>query len=120
MPQPQGKQPDFTQPPPLSKTEPQRPQQQQHWPGQYGGRGGARGGSRQLWNPSQQQQHQQQQQSNPIKWRVADECLARYWEDGKFYPVSVTALTETTAVVLFKEYGNHEEVLLKDLVREHS
>jgi len=28
----------------------------------------------------------------------------------------VTALTTTTAVVYFKDYGNHEEVLLQDLV----
>jgi hypothetical protein len=28
----------------------------------------------------------------------------------------VTALTDSTAVVLFKDYGNHEEVLLSDLV----
>jgi len=28
----------------------------------------------------------------------------------------VTALTPTTAVVYFKEYGNHEEVLLQDLI----
>jgi hypothetical protein len=75
-----------------------------------GGPGGSNRG-RPTWNPSQQQQQQQQQQY-PIKWRKGDECLARYWEDGKFYPVCVTALTEKTAVVLFKEYGNHEEVLL--------
>jgi hypothetical protein len=29
--------------------------------------------------------------------------------------VTITEIGETTAVVLFTEYGNHEEVLLSDL-----
>ena len=40
----------------------------------------------------------------------------QYWEDEKYYPVRVTAISKNnTAVVLFKEYGNHEEVFLNDL-----
>jgi hypothetical protein len=49
-------------------------------------------------------------------WKTGDQCLAKYWEDEQFYPVSVTGVTSTTAVVLFSEYGNFEEVLLSDLV----
>jgi len=42
--------------------------------------------------------------------------MAKYWEDEKYYPVRVTAISKNnTAVVLFKEYGNHEEVFLNDL-----
>ncbi len=67
----------------------------------------------------QQQQHrshQQHQQKAPhTLWHEGEECLARYWEDKQFYPCVITALAKTTAVVLFKEYGNHEEVLLSDL-----
>ena len=40
----------------------------------------------------------------------------QYWEDEKYYPVRVTAISKNnTAVVLFKEYGNHEEVFLDDI-----
>ena len=49
-------------------------------------------------------------------WRAGDQCLAKYWEDNKFYPVKVTAVSNKTAVVLFTEYGNHEEVLLSDML----
>ncbi len=67
----------------------------------------------------QQQQyhsHQEQQQKAPhALWQKGEECLARYWEDNQFYPCVITALAKTTAVVFFKEYGNHEEVLLSDL-----
>ena len=51
-----------------------------------------------------------------MMWNVGDECLAKYWEDNKFYPVKVTAVSNKTAVVLFMEYGNHEEVLLSDML----
>ena len=72
------------------------------------------------------QRHQDQRNSkNPAKqktktinWKEGDECLAKYWEDDKFYPVKVASLhpSGNTAVVLFKEYGNHEEVLLTDML----
>ena len=50
-----------------------------------------------------------------MMWREGANCLAKYWEDGQFYHSVITALTANTAVVFFKEYGNHEEVLLSDL-----
>ena len=54
--------------------------------------------------------------TTPQMWRAGDQCLAKYWEDNKFYPVKVTAVSNKTAVVLFTEYGNHEEVLLTDML----
>ncbi|XP_045478851.1 tudor domain-containing protein 3 [Harmonia axyridis] len=45
---------------------------------------------------------------------VGNECLAKYWEDNKFYPAIITAYTENTYVVQFKGYGNFEEVLKSD------
>ena len=55
--------------------------------------------------------------AHPVpNWQVGDGCLAKYWEDNKFYPVKVTAVSSKTAVVLFTDYGNHEEVLLSDLL----
>lgn len=48
-------------------------------------------------------------------WKEGDLCMAKYWEDGQFYTSQVTAVGQNTVVVLFPEYGNHEEVLLQDL-----
>ena len=47
---------------------------------------------------------------------MGDFCLAKYWEDNKFYPVKVTAVSNKTAVVLYTDSGNHEEVLLCDML----
>jgi len=49
-------------------------------------------------------------------WKEGVKCLAKYWEDGQFYPVTITGLSPTTAVVFFTSYGNYEEVLLEDLL----
>ena len=46
---------------------------------------------------------------------MGESCLAKYWEDNKFYPVEIKGLSKTTAVVLFMEYGNWEEVDINDL-----
>ncbi|XP_059622315.1 tudor domain-containing protein 3 [Phlebotomus argentipes] len=48
------------------------------------------------------------------QWRVGDKCLAKYWEDGKYYNAEVTGVTEKTCVVAFLDYGNYEEVLKDD------
>lgn len=122
---PQGRQaiqqPDFSQPPP-TKCEGGAPPppwmlNQINSPPhpQFGGGGGRNGGmaGRQAWKPHQQPPPMPQ---GIHQWHEGDEALARYWEDGKFYPVKVTAVSTTTAVVLFKEYGNHEEVVLQDLI----
>jgi len=45
-------------------------------------------------------------------------CLAKYWEDEQHYPARVTALGPNTAVVMFTEYSNYEEVLLEDLLQK--
>lgn len=80
-------------------------------------------GHRQWQEPEPQQQQQQPPLSSSTSsiqvqaaWRVGDSCLAKYWEDNKFYPVKVTAVSSKTAVVLYTEFGNHEEVLLGDLL----
>lgn len=49
-------------------------------------------------------------------WNVGDLCMAKYWEDGKYYNATVTNLTERTCVVRFNGYGNVEEVLKLDCI----
>nr|XP_046246913.1 tudor domain-containing protein 3 [Scatophagus argus] len=50
-------------------------------------------------------------------WKPGDQCLALYWEDGKFYHARVDAVhpSGSTAVVVFSDYGNCEEVLLHNI-----
>lgn len=50
-------------------------------------------------------------------WNPGDECIAKYWEDNKFYPAVVHAVAPNgaTCVVLFSKYNNYEEVLVEDL-----
>uniref|UniRef100_A0A1A9X118 Survival of motor neuron-related-splicing factor 30 n=1 Tax=Glossina brevipalpis TaxID=37001 RepID=A0A1A9X118_9MUSC len=47
-------------------------------------------------------------------WKKGDRCLAKYWEDGKYYEAEITNISNTTCVVLFMGYGNFEEVLKSD------
>ena len=61
--------------------------------------------------PPQQQQQQQQFQQ---QWKAGDQCLAKYWEDNKYYPVKVTAVSNKTAVVLFTGlFINHHHTVWK-------
>ncbi|KAK4886169.1 hypothetical protein RN001_002440 [Aquatica leii] len=56
---------------------------------------------------------------NEIKtwnWKVGDLCMAKYWEDGKYYNAAIVNLTERTCVVQFSGYGNVEEVLKIDCI----
>lgn len=50
-------------------------------------------------------------------WKPGDQCLALYWEDGKFYHARIDAVhpSGSTAVVVFSDYGNCEEVLLHNI-----
>ncbi|XP_059210806.1 tudor domain-containing protein 3 isoform X2 [Centropristis striata] len=50
-------------------------------------------------------------------WKPGDPCLALYWEDGKFYHARIDAVhpSGSTAVVVFSDYGNCEEVLLHNI-----
>ncbi|XP_044737325.1 tudor domain-containing protein 3-like [Chrysoperla carnea] len=50
------------------------------------------------------------------KWKVGDQCMAKYWEDNQFYNASITGVTPRTCMVRFNEYGNFEEVLKADCV----
>ncbi|XP_041936992.1 tudor domain-containing protein 3 isoform X2 [Alosa sapidissima] len=54
-------------------------------------------------------------------WRPGDQCLALYWEDNKFYRARVDAVhpSGSTAVVVFSDYGNCEEVLLSNIKPVH-
>ncbi|XP_055703721.1 tudor domain-containing protein 3 [Phlebotomus papatasi] len=49
-------------------------------------------------------------------WKIGDRCLAKYWEDAKYYAAEITAITEKTCVVAFLDYGNYEEVLKDDVL----
>ncbi|XP_038556832.1 tudor domain-containing protein 3 isoform X2 [Micropterus salmoides] len=50
-------------------------------------------------------------------WKPGDQCLALYWEDSKFYHARIDAVhpSGSTAVVVFSDYGNCEEVLLHNI-----
>lgn len=50
----------------------------------------------------------------PWNFKVGDRCLAKYWEDEKYYNAEIQAVTEKTCVVHFFEYGNFEEILHGD------
>ncbi|KAE8751973.1 hypothetical protein FOCC_FOCC001136 [Frankliniella occidentalis] len=49
-------------------------------------------------------------------WKLGDQCLARYWEDERYYEAVVTGIAARTLVVRFVDYGNHEEVLKQDTI----
>lgn len=57
------------------------------------------------------------QTSPTLNWQIGDYCMAKYWEDGKFYKANITAVTEKTCVVQFIDYGNYEEVLKQDCLQ---
>ncbi|XP_076879604.1 tudor domain-containing protein 3 isoform X2 [Brachyhypopomus gauderio] len=54
-------------------------------------------------------------------WKPGDQCLALYWEDNKFYRARIDAMhpSGSTAVVVFSDYGNCEEVLLHNIKPVH-
>ncbi|EDW85387.1 uncharacterized protein Dwil_GK10535 [Drosophila willistoni] len=49
-------------------------------------------------------------------WKSGDLCMAKYWDDGRYYEAEITAVSEKTCVVFFLGYGNHEEVLKSDIL----
>ncbi|XP_072321752.1 tudor domain-containing protein 3 [Eucyclogobius newberryi] len=63
--------------------------------------------------------HRPQERSHSAQhiWRPGDHCLALYWEDNKFYHARIDAVhpSGSTAVVVFSDYGNCEEILLDDI-----
>ncbi|XP_015187907.1 PREDICTED: tudor domain-containing protein 3 [Polistes dominula] len=54
--------------------------------------------------------------SNPWVWQIGDKCMAKYWEDNRYYNAEVTAVSEKTCVVQFKGFENYEEVLQEDCI----
>ncbi|XP_068971756.1 tudor domain-containing protein 3-like isoform X2 [Bombus flavifrons] len=69
---------------------------------------------------SQRRQSQYNQNTNVPSvgstwvWRVGDKCLAKYWEDNRYYNAKVTGVSDRTCVVQFKGFENYEEVLQVD------
>ncbi|XP_017783114.1 PREDICTED: tudor domain-containing protein 3 [Nicrophorus vespilloides] len=55
-------------------------------------------------------------ESNKWQFKIGDQCMAKYWEDNKYYNATVTGLTQKTCVVQFNDYGNMEEVLHADCI----
>ncbi|XP_034103162.1 tudor domain-containing protein 3 [Drosophila albomicans] len=49
-------------------------------------------------------------------WKAGDLCMAKYWDDGRYYEAEITGVSENTCVVFFLGYGNHEEVLKSDML----
>ena len=62
-------------------------------------------------NKQSDQNNSADSHDSDIKWKVGDQCLAKYWEDNKYYLATITALTHRTYVVKYTHYGNYEEVL---------
>ncbi|KAF6021520.1 SMN1 [Bugula neritina] len=55
------------------------------------------------------------------KWNTGNECQAVYSEDGLIYDAVITRmLPNSRCIVLYTDYGNEEEQLLKDLIRPQS
>ncbi|XP_033214951.1 tudor domain-containing protein 3-like isoform X2 [Belonocnema kinseyi] len=52
----------------------------------------------------------------PWVWKIGDKCMAKYWEDNRYYNAEVTAVSDRTCVVQFKEFHNYEEVLQIDCI----
>ncbi|XP_060732810.1 tudor domain-containing protein 3 [Tachysurus vachellii] len=63
----------------------------------------------------------QAESGNQGNWKSGDQCLALYWEDNKFYRAVIDAVhpSGSTAVVVFSDYGNCEEVLLQNIKPVH-
>ncbi|XP_017861419.1 PREDICTED: tudor domain-containing protein 3 [Drosophila arizonae] len=53
---------------------------------------------------------------DPWQWKSGDLCMAKYWDDGRYYEAEITAVSENTCVVFFTGYGNYEEVLKSDIL----
>lgn len=49
-------------------------------------------------------------------WKKGDQCMAKYWEDNKYYNAQVTAVSNRTCVVQFTDFNNFEEVLQVDCI----
>ncbi|BFF96535.1 tudor domain-containing protein 3 [Drosophila madeirensis] len=49
-------------------------------------------------------------------WEKGDLCMAKYWDDGRYYEAEITGVSDKTCVVFFMGYGNHEEVLKGDIL----
>ncbi|CAH1105548.1 unnamed protein product [Psylliodes chrysocephalus] len=48
------------------------------------------------------------------RMNIGDEIMAKYWEDGKYYNAKIISITDKTFAVMFRDYGNIEEILKSD------
>ncbi|XP_011158828.1 tudor domain-containing protein 3 isoform X2 [Solenopsis invicta] len=68
-------------------------------------------------NPSMQRNESNYGSHNsPWVWQIGDKCMAKYWEDNRYYNAEVTGVSERTCVVQFKGFENYEEVLQVDCI----
>ncbi|XP_014677364.1 PREDICTED: tudor domain-containing protein 3-like isoform X2 [Priapulus caudatus] len=71
-----------------------------------------------ITKPAGRGRRQQADVEGRSPWQQSDHCMARYWEDGRYYEAVIHAVSGngSTAVVKFSDYGNYEEVFLTDLL----
>ncbi|XP_071641761.1 tudor domain-containing protein 3 isoform X1 [Temnothorax longispinosus] len=76
-------------------------------------------GNRMAMNPNMQRNESNYGSHNINStwvWQVGDKCMAKYWEDNRYYNAEVTGVSERTCVVQFKGFENYEEVLQVDCI----
>ncbi|KAL0115384.1 hypothetical protein PUN28_010722 [Cardiocondyla obscurior] len=74
-------------------------------------------GNRMAMNPNMQRnENNYGGQNSTWVWQVGDKCMAKYWEDNRYYNAEVTGVSERTCVVQFKGFENYEEVLQVDCI----
>lgn len=56
--------------------------------------------------------------AQPFLWnfQVGDHCLAKYWEDEKYYSAEIQIVSDKTYIVKYLGYDNFEEVLHIDCI----
>jgi len=50
-----------------------------------------------------------------VQWKIGDQCLCPFSEDGLLYKATITKIESSTCTVLFDEYGNEESHPFADL-----
>lgn len=81
-----------------------------------GGRGAIGPNSQRSENHYNNNQNSNVSVGSTYVWRVGDKCLAKYWEDNRYYSAEVTSVLDRTCVVQFKGFENYEKVLQVDCI----
>ncbi|CAF0792830.1 unnamed protein product [Adineta ricciae] len=66
-------------------------------------------------NPSDEKRRDSNSQNQRIRWKVGDMCLARWIEDGEFYPANICEIHPPHCTILFRGYNNYDQVHFSDL-----